>query len=215
MWKELFLLSFVTSVILYAVFSPSGITGERPGDDDVWTRERLRMVEHQIAARGVGDERVLDAMRTVPRHLFVPESRRESAYQDYPLPIGEGQTISQPYIVAFMTETLALQPDDRILEIGTGSGYQAAVLAGLVTDVFTIEIVPTLADRARKTLAGLGYDNVYVRTGDGYVGWPDQAPFDGPIQASLYVGQLSPDGCQFDVLGSILHVFIQDGRRQF
>jgi protein-L-isoaspartate(D-aspartate) O-methyltransferase len=137
-----------------------------------------RMVDRQIAARGVKDERVLDAMRRVPRHKFVPVEQANFAYDDSPLPIGEGQTISQPYIVGYMTEQLQVAPNSKVLEIGTGSGYQAAVLAELGADVYTIEIVPSLANRAAMTLSGLGYKNVHVRAGDGYRGWPDVAPFD-------------------------------------
>jgi protein-L-isoaspartate(D-aspartate) O-methyltransferase len=136
------------------------------------------MIEFQLRRRGISDERVLAAIGRVPRHLFVPEELRRSAYADTPLPIGHGQTISQPYVVAFMTEALGIAPADRVLEIGTGSGYQAAVLAELAAEVFTIEIVPELADRARGTLDELGYRNVRVRTGNGYLGWPDAAPFD-------------------------------------
>lgn len=145
--------------------------------------ERLRMVEEQLAGPGrdIRDERVLEAMRSVPRHAFVPEDLRALAYADRPLPIGYGQTISQPYIVAFMTEKLQPEPTDRILEIGTGSGYQAAVLAKLVKHVYTIEIVKPLAKRAERTLKELGYGNVTVRAGDGYRGWPEHAPFDGII----------------------------------
>jgi len=136
------------------------------------------MVREQILARGVKDQRVLDAMRKVPRHLFVPQNVRTYAYNDYPLPIGYGQTISQPYIVAFMTEALHLKPNDRVLEIGTGSGYQAAVLAELGGEVYTIEIIEPLGKRARRTLDRLGYRNVQVKIGDGYKGWPEKAPFD-------------------------------------
>ncbi len=146
--------------------------------DDAYAARRLAMVGRQIEARGIRDPRVLHAMRTVPRHRFVPEALLDSAYDDSPLPIGLGQTISQPYIVAYMTEALRVDPTHRVLEIGTGSGYQAAVLAGLAKEVFTIEIVPELGERARQSLAALGYANVHVRIGDGYGGWPDQAPFD-------------------------------------
>jgi len=146
-----------------------------------FTAARQRMVERQIEARGVRDTRVLEAMRKVPRHLFVPESYVSMAYADFPLAIGEGQTISQPYIVAFMTEALSLKPEDRVLEIGTGSGYQAAVLAEIVKEVYTIEIIPSLGKRARKLLEELGYDNVHVKIGDGYKGWPEKAPFDAVI----------------------------------
>ena len=139
---------------------------------------RERMVETQIRARDVQDAAVLQAMRRVPRHLFVPEDVRPYAYDDRPLPIGRGQTISQPYIVGYMTQALQLQPSHKVLEIGTGSGYQAAVLAELVKQVYSIEIVPDLAEGARRALAQAGYRNVEVRSGNGYLGWPERAPFD-------------------------------------
>jgi protein-L-isoaspartate(D-aspartate) O-methyltransferase len=147
------------------------------GGPDSFSERRTEMVRAQIEARGVKDPRVLEAMRTVPRHEFVPAHLAARAYDDGPLPIGNGQTISQPFIVAFMTEALQPRPTDVVLEIGTGSGYQAAVLSGLVKEVLTIEIVPELANRARATLARLGYRNVQVRTGDGYAGWPERGPF--------------------------------------
>ena len=136
------------------------------------------MVQEQIMARGVTDPRVLHVMRTIPRHQFVLESDVEEAYEDHPLSIGFGQTISQPYIVAFMTKALNLQPHERVLEIGAGSGYQAAVLSQLAKKVFSIEIVESLADRAKKTLNNLGINTVIIRTGDGYQGWFNEAPFD-------------------------------------
>ncbi len=139
------------------------------------------MVTEQIAARGVDDARVLAAMRRVPRHLLVPEAQRALAYQDHPLPIGHGQTISQPFIVGFMTAALELDGSERVLEIGTGSGYQTAVLAELAEHVYSIEIVAPLAETARAALAELGYQNVSVRAGDGYRGWPEEAPFDAII----------------------------------
>ena len=142
---------------------------------------REEMVRRQIAGREVRDARVLEAMKAVPRHEFVPAELRGRAYEDGPLSIGYGQTISQPYIVAYMTEQLAPKPTDRVLEIGTGSGYQAAVLARLVAEVFTIEIVEPLAARAKADLARLGFKNVQVRAGDGYRGWPEAAPFDAII----------------------------------
>ena len=144
------------------------------------TRElaRTRMVREQLRARDIKDQRVLEVMERVPRHLFVPESQRDSAYEDHPLPIGHDQTISQPYIVAFMTQALRVQPDHKVLEIGTGSGYQAAILAELVHKVYTIEIVEPLGVRARETLTSMGYRNVHVRIGNGYLGWPEHAPFD-------------------------------------
>ena len=140
--------------------------------------ERSRMVDQQLRARDIRSERVLEAMRRVPRHRFVPESEQQAAYADAPLPIGHGQTISQPYIVAFMTEALDVDPTHRVLEIGTGSGYQAAVLGELAGEVFTMEIVEPLGERARQTLEALGYANVHVRLGNGYAGWPEKAPFD-------------------------------------
>ena len=138
----------------------------------------MAMVDEQLRARGIRDARVLDAMARVPRHLFVPEPQRDEAYEDHPLPIGHGQTISQPYIVAFMSEALRLEPSDRVLEIGTGSGYQAAVLAELAGEVYTIEIIGNLATRAEATLREAGYRNVTVKTGNGYLGWPEHAPYD-------------------------------------
>ncbi len=142
---------------------------------------RRRMVEEQIRARGVENGRVLAAMLEVPRHRFVPESMRGQAYEDHPLPIGLGQTISQPYIVGLMTELLDLKPTDKILEIGTGSGYQAAVLSRLVSEVYTIEIVRPLGEQAGRTLSELGYRNIRTRIGDGYQGWQEAAPFDGIV----------------------------------
>jgi len=137
-----------------------------------------RMVDQQLRPHDIVDPRVLAAMREVPRHRFVPPERAAQAYDDTPLPIGHGQTISQPYIVAYMTQALELQPGHRVLEIGTGSGYQAAVLARIAKEVYTIEIVPELAARAAGTLRELGYGHVQVREGDGYAGWPEHAPFD-------------------------------------
>jgi len=142
---------------------------------------RQHMVEDQIKGRGVADLRVTEVMSSVPRHEFVPENYRARAYQDHPLPIGYGQTISQPYIVAFMTEQLRPQPTDRVLEVGTGSGYQAAVLSKLVAEVYTIEILKPLAQRAEMDLRRLNYSNVKVKAGDGYKGWLEHAPFDAII----------------------------------
>ena len=140
-----------------------------------------QMVAEQITARGIRDERVLAAMRKVERHRFVPESLRARAYDDRPLPIGEGQTISQPYIVALMTELLALQGKEKVLEIGTGSGYQTAILAELANEVYSIEVLKSLSERAQALLAGLGLTNIHVRCGDGYEGWNEEAPFDAII----------------------------------
>jgi protein-L-isoaspartate(D-aspartate) O-methyltransferase len=143
-----------------------------------WETERARMVESQLRARDIRDPRVLDAMREVPRHLFVPEAERARAYGDFPLPIGHSQTISQPYIVGFMSQALDVSPEHKVLEIGTGSGYQAAILGRLAREVYTIEIVEPLAERSRHLLQELGFKNVHVRAGNGYLGWPEQAPFD-------------------------------------
>ena len=161
-------------VLLGIATSPA--CAEKPAADLAAAREA--MVRDQIALRGVTDPLVLAAMRKVPRHELVPVSMRALAYADRPLPIGDGQTISQPYIVAFMTEAAGLKGGETVLEVGTGSGYQAAVLAEIAKKVYTIEIVPALARRAKADLARLGYTNVEVREGDGYRGWPEQAPFD-------------------------------------
>lgn len=146
--------------------------------EDALSRDRRQMIEHDIEGRGITDERVINAMSEIPRERFVPSRYRGSAYADHPIPIGEGQTISQPYVVALMTETLSLKPADRVLEIGTGSGYQAAVLAEIVAEVYTIEIRETLAKRSESLLRELGYDNVHVKHTDGYFGWEEHAPFD-------------------------------------
>lgn len=146
--------------------------------EDRWEQERRRMVDLQIAARGVRDERVLAAMRSVPRHLFVPTSFRDAAYNDCPLPIGRGQTISQPYIVAVMTELLQLKPDDRVLEIGGGSGYQAAILGTLAKEVISIERIPEVAGMAKENLSVAGTANVTIVIGDGTLGYPAGAPYD-------------------------------------
>jgi len=164
-------------------------------------RERERMVAVQIHAREIGDANVLRALRTVPRHAFVPAEQQVHAYEDRPLYIGHGQTISQPYVVAFMTEALALDPNAVVLEIGTGSGYQAAVCAEIAKEVYSIEIVEPLARSATEILAKLGYDNVHVRVGDGYYGWPDRGPFDAIIGTAAareipppLIEQLKPTG---------------------
>jgi len=179
--------------------SPPHRTSE-PGDRQL-ARARLQMVDTQLRGRDITDQRVLDAMRRVPRHRFVDDEYRQLAYADHPIPIGHGQTISQPYIVALMTQLAQIQPDARALDVGTGSGYQAAVLAELVDKVYSIEIVCPLADHARDRLDALGYENIEVRCGDGYGGWPEQAPFDVIIVAAApkhipkpLVDQLAPLG---------------------
>jgi protein-L-isoaspartate(D-aspartate) O-methyltransferase len=151
---------------------------------DLFERERARMVTEQLARRGIRDERVLDAMRRVPRHHFVEEVFRERAYGDHPLPIGQEQTISQPYIVALMSSLLELTGREKVLEVGTGSGYQTAVLAELARRVCSIERIPALAARARAALEALGYANAWVRVGNGALGWPDEAPFDRILVAA-------------------------------
>ena len=188
---------------------PAGAASAQAPAGDVWEARRARMVATQLRSRDIRDERVLAAMSRVPRHLFVPESERDAAYADHPLPIGSGQTISQPYIVAYMTQALALEPSDQVLEIGTGSGYQAAILAELAGKVFTMEIVDALADRARATLDGLGYRNVAVRTGNGYLGWPERAPFDKIVVTaapeevpSALVAQLAEGGIMVVPVGA-------------
>jgi len=149
--------------------------------DDPYLQKRAAMVRDQIEREGISDPRVLAVMRDVPRHLFVPASFRARAYEPYPMPIGEGQTISQPYIVGFMTQILRLKETDRVLEVGTGSGYQAAVAARIAAEVYSVEILESLAARSRRTLTDLGIRNVVVRQGDGYYGWEEKGPFDAII----------------------------------
>ena len=176
-------------------------------DRQAWARKR--MVEKDISPRGLKDQRVLDAMLKVPRHLFVSEAQRMSAYEDHPLPIGEGQTISQPYIVALMTEALQLTGSETVLEIGTGSGYQTAILAELAARVYSIERIPSLTGRARKVLDSLGYKNVLVKLSDGTMGWDEYAPYDrilvtagAPSVPEPLVDQLVPGGILVIPVGS-------------
>jgi protein-L-isoaspartate(D-aspartate) O-methyltransferase len=179
-------------------------------DGPEYDRLRMEMVSSQIAERGIRDAAVLAAMREVPRHEFVPENERSRAYDDSPLPIGEGQTISQPYIVALMTELVRPDANDRVLEIGTGSGYQAAVLAEIVDHVYTIELEPSLAQNAARALEKLGYDNVTVRAGDGYLGWQEHAPYDIVIVTAApdhipepLIEQLKPGGVMVVPVGPV------------
>ena len=176
-----------------------------PGDPaaptDAFESRRLKMVASQIEARRIRDPLVLEAMRTVPRHLFVPPEYREQAYADHPLPLGQRQTISQPYIVALMTELVRPRPGIKVLEVGTGSGYQAAVLAACGAEVYTIEILPELARQAAAVLEKLGYQNLHTRIGDGYDGWPEAAPFDAVVVTAApdkipqpLLDQLAPGG---------------------
>lgn len=166
-----------------------------------YEQQRQRMVEDQLCLRGIRDEAVLAAFRAVPRHRFVPPSQRSQAYEDYPLPIGAGQTISQPYVVAYMLQALQLSPVEQVLEIGTGSGYQTALLAELAARVCTVEFFASLARRAQEVLAELGYENIEMRTGDGSQGWPARAPFDAiigsaaaPVIPPPLLAQLGPGG---------------------
>ncbi len=201
----------VAAIVFACVWRPSNVLGSS-SDAEAQLRERFgerleerhAMVENQLSGLGripITDQRVLDAMRKVPRHLFIPESRRSLAYADSPVPIGHGQTISQPYIVALMTQVLDIQPGMKVLEIGTGSGYQAAVLAEITNNVFTIELLKPLYEFASRNLVHLGYSQVKCRQGDGYYGWPEQAPFDRIIVtcAALHIpppllDQLKPSG---------------------
>jgi protein-L-isoaspartate(D-aspartate) O-methyltransferase len=168
-------------LILITVLSLSSLPAGADESEVLLAQKRTQMVEYQLKARGIKDPRVIQAMLKVKRHLFVPAPYREQAYADRPLPIGEGQTISQPYIVALMTELLALTGRERVLEIGTGSGYQAAILAELAKEVYTIELIEPLARRSEGLLKGLVYHNIKVKFGDGFSGWPELAPFDGII----------------------------------
>jgi protein-L-isoaspartate(D-aspartate) O-methyltransferase len=176
-----------------------------------FAKERRLMTDSQIRARGVRDPLVLAAVNKVPRHLFVPEAMRGSAYADEPLPIGQGQTISQPYIVAYMTEALGLKGGERVLEIGTGSGYQTAILAEIVGEVWTVEIVESLSQQARSVLDSLGYANIRYRVGDGSGGWPESAPFDAVMVTAAAAkmpesleGQLGPGGRMIVPVGTYL-----------
>lgn len=177
--KRLLLIFLSVSLLGFSKY-PS-IENKNSSDTDNTVIQREVMVREQIISRGIKDKPVLEAMKKIPRHLFVDESLKDRAYGDHPLPIGEGQTISQPYVVALMTEALNLKPDDRVLEIGTGSGYQAAVLAEIVKEVYTIEIREGLSLRASELLNRLGYKNIKTKYADGYYGWEEYAPFDAVI----------------------------------
>ncbi len=210
------------SLIPWPARNGGGAPAGQPADRFAGARDL--MVAGQIADRGIRDERVLAAMRAVPRHLFVPPGSEGEAYEDRPVPIGYGQTISQPYIVALMSELARLKPDDRVLEVGTGSGYQAAVLSRLAGAVYTIEIVEPLARRAKELLAALQCRNVTVRTGDGYGGWPDAAPFDAILVTAApdhvppaLAAQVKPNGRLVIPIGPVydvqqLRVFEKDER---
>jgi protein-L-isoaspartate(D-aspartate) O-methyltransferase len=197
------------SVLFMATLACGSSGTQRQSGSRDWQAERIRMVNEQLRSRDIRNARVLDAMLKVPRHLFIPESERGQAYRDLPVPIGHGQTISQPYIVAFMTQELNVRPDDRVLEIGTGSGYQAAVLGVLAKEVFTIEIVAPLAERARATLMDLGYHNIEVRSGNGYLGWPEHAPYDR-IMVTAAPTEVPPALVQQLKIGGLMAIPIGD-----
>lgn len=195
-------------VILLAATAPPALR-----QNDPRLGERLEMVRKQIAGQGITDTTTLRAMRTVPRHEFVPERYRDQAYGDHPLPIGYGQTISQPYIVAYMTEIIQPRPGMKVLEVGTGSGYQAAILAEAGCEVYTIEIFRDLATSAQERLARLGYRSVKVRHGDGHFGWPEEAPFDAIVVTAAagyippdLIAQLKPGGRMVIPVGSVYGV---------
>jgi protein-L-isoaspartate(D-aspartate) O-methyltransferase len=209
---KIIILIFIFSLSLLGLSKyPSGENRSLP-DTDKTIAQRNQMVDKQIVRRGIKDKRVLEAMRKVPRHLFVSKSLRNKAYGDHPLPIGEGQTISQPYIVALMTEALKLKPSDRVLEIGTGSGYQAAILAEIVKEVYTIEIRKNLERKASNLLSKLGYKNIKTKYADGYFGWKEYAPFDAIIITASanhipppLIKQLKEGGRLIIPLGSTLY----------
>jgi len=207
----------ISYTLLAAILAAGTLLGVGPRSafpqEERYTSRRAAMVSEDIERRGIRSADVLRAMRTVPRHLFVPEGLRSRAYQDTPLPIGRGQTISQPYVVALMTEALQLDGDDRVLEIGTGSGYQAAVLAEIAGEVFSVEIIPELAGRAAQALKETGYGKILSKTADGYYGWPEKAPFDAIIVTAAanhvppaLINQLRAGGKLILPLGSTTYV---------
>jgi protein-L-isoaspartate(D-aspartate) O-methyltransferase len=202
----------LSSLGLLVWLSSSALLPAEDQQADAYLKKRLEMVSEQLASRDITDQKVLEVMSKVPRHLFVNPSHRDQAYEDYPLPIDEGQTISQPYIVALMTQCLKIEPGEKILEIGTGSGYQAAVLADLSAQVYSVEIREKLAGKAALTLQELGYKGVQVKWGDGYFGWKEKAPFDAIIVTcaanhipSPLLDQLREGGRLIIPLGSTLY----------
>lgn len=205
-------ISFISLSALNSAVSALGIKSSVT-DEGVFKRRREQMVEEQLASRGIKDKEILDAMKCIPRHFFIPEENRTLSYSDRPVPIGFGQTISQPYVVAFMTELLKVDKDDIVLEVGTGSGYQASVLSRLVKQVYTIEVVEKLGKEAMKNLKVLGYTNVKGMIGDGYKGWPEHAPFDAIIVTASaehipqpLIDQLKPGGCMVIPVGGMYAV---------
>lgn len=210
------MVSLLSLILWCAVSFPEGsypANKNQPSDDKDFKEKREEMVVNQIQARGITDERVLNAMLKVKRHLFVPERIKPYAYEDNALPIDNNQTISQPYIVALMTELAKIKPQDKVLEIGTGSGYQAAILAEIAKEVYSIEIIKELADEAKTRLSTQGYKNIEIKHGDGYLGWPQAAPFDAIVVTAAakevpleLIRQLKPDGRMVIPLGD----FFQD-----
>lgn len=205
------ILLFILSILLFG-FAENPTPEDTNTFDNGYAVQREKMIKAQLIRRDIKDQRVLDAISKIPRHMFVKESLRHKAYGDYPLPIGEGQTISQPYIVALMTDALKLKTSDKVLEIGTGSGYQAAVLAEIVKEVYTIEIRENLADSARGLLGKLGYKNIKIKYADGYFGWQEYAPFDAVIVTASanhipppLIKQLKEGGKLIIPLGSTLY----------
>jgi protein-L-isoaspartate(D-aspartate) O-methyltransferase len=200
------------TVIVLTLFAMVAGCHARESEEVTLMKAKEYMISSDLLGRGIQNANVLDAMRNVDRHEFVPEELKRQAYGDHPLPIGSGQTISQPYIVAAMTELIDPQPDHVVLEVGTGSGYQAAVLSGLVRDVYTVEIIPELGETSAALLRRLGYTNVHVRVGDGYAGWPEHAPFDsiivtcgaGEVPPPL-IEQLKPGGIMVIPVGPFLN----------
>lgn len=176
--SDLFYNEMISAIVISVLFSFCSMLIEQSAS---FSEKRKEMVKTQLKARGISSEKVLNAFLTVPRHSFVPDEYLRFSYSDQPLPIGEGQTISQPYIVAFMTEVLGIKPGDKILEIGTGSGYQAAILSEMGAEVFSVELIKSLAENAKRKLTDLGYSAIHLKTGDGYLGWPEYAPFDGIV----------------------------------
>jgi protein-L-isoaspartate(D-aspartate) O-methyltransferase len=201
----LFYKIFILNLLYENIFS----YGAPMKDINAYQLERNRMVEKQLLPRGIADSQLIEAMKKIPRHLFVPPFFHPEAYTDGPLPIGEGQTISQPYIVAYMVQKASLGPNACVLDVGTGSGYQAAVLAEICKEVYTIEIIDSLAQKASSILQDLGYKNIHFKIGDGYQGWPDYAPFDAIFLAAAVdhippalISQLKPGGCLLMPLGN-------------
>lgn len=209
-----YFLFILFSILLLAPYGLLGGCMTTPEYSDPYLLARQQMVKIQAEARGIDDPNVLNAMRIVPRHLFVPQEYQERSYEDSPLPIGHQQTISQPYMVGFMSQAIKPKSTDRILEIGTGCGYQAAILSRICQDVFTIEIVEPLSIRTKETLAKLGYNNVHTRISDGYRGWPEEAPFDAIIVTAACPSIPEPLIEQLKLGGTIIIPVGQPGREQ-